>query len=83
LYLIYKINDYENLFYLELINRNIGGLNHTMRRKFNRSLLKSVERAKKLKDLEIAKSLEINLQNNELPPNKKRTPKVRSDLPKE
>ncbi len=57
-----------------------------MKRKFNRgnpSLLKGMERAKKLKDLEIAKSLEINLKNNQLPPNEKRTPKVRSDLPKE
>ncbi len=57
-----------------------------MRRKFNKengSLLKGMERAKKLKDLEIAKSLEINLPNNQLPPNEKSTPKVRSDLPKE
>ena len=57
-----------------------------MTRKFskeNRILLKGMERAVKLKDLEIAKSLEINLKNNQLPPNEKRTPKVRSDLPKE
>lgn len=49
----------------------------------NKSLLKGVERAKKLKDLEIAKSLEINSINKQSSNHIKTTPEARSDLPKE
>lgn len=55
-----------------------------MTKKFNKnsiSLLKGVERAKKLKDLEIAKSLEVTPDTDA--PYAKTTPKERSDLPKE
>mgnify|MGYP000486504035 CR=1 FL=1 len=59
-----------------------------MKKKFNKtnkSLLKSVERAKKLKDLELAKSLEITSRDEVIPLNNPEnpTPKIRSDLPKE
>lgn len=42
-----------------------------------------MERAVKLKDLEIAKSLEIDMESNQLSPRDLRTPVIRSDLPKE
>ncbi|MFW6287297.1 MAG: hypothetical protein ACOC2J_00935 [bacterium] len=57
-----------------------------MKRKINRnykSVLKGAERAMKLRDLEIAKSLEIDMESNKLSPDELRTPVVRSDLPKE
>lgn len=51
----------------------------------NRKLIKRVEHAKKLKDLEIAKSLEVDkIKYDNYTENKKlTTPVVRSDLPKE
>lgn len=51
-----------------------------------RSIIKGVERAAKLKDLEVAKELEIqdNLEKNiPLRDPKESTPDARSDLPKE